>query len=1085
MSSIIDRLERGAALHPDKGLYSFLDVTGRERESYTYLTFHERTRHLAQHLNRQKGLRRGDRVLLVYPPGLELIAAFVACARIGVIPVPVYPPTPMSFESALVKLGFVAADCQASAALTTRGFHRSYRLLLAKRRITSLWLSTPQLPALRWITTDDARGVASEGFCNDPDPVLLLQYTSGSTNDPKGVVVTHDNVLHNCASAVDFVPTFVSWLPQYHDMGLIGYYLYPFITGGTAYGFSPLDFLRRPALWLETISRVRASHTGAPNFGYAYCLREDKLPIEALVGLDLSSLRVMMNAAEPVRPETHARFLDRFSPCGLSREALSAAYGLAENTIAVTQHGRTSVTVNKKLLQQRRLHFEEPHPRNNNQLSLMSCGRPLDGVEVLIVDPDTRCTLGEHRIGEIWTSGRSTCAGYWNRPELNAEVFDAVRADDPERRRGHLRTGDLGFFHEGELYVCGRIKDVIIVRGVNYYPQDIEAIVEASSSKIRAGRTAAFDAGEDGQSLVVLIEVRSPDDLPDPVAIARAIRTQYYVEPHAIVFVPHGEIPKTTSGKLSRRSARHGWQNGTLRVIACHIGDRDREPAGEQSAMRQRFRYIVELYNLTGDEPYSFAEIGIDSLTMVELLADIKELLVEHGAGSLVDEVDVRLLQGLTIAEFFALLDRFEEGSDDPIAELRRLLQRVAQERLSFETESMRADAALAIAPRTRLAGGDAALTDVLLTGATGFFGPFLLSSLLRETPFTFHVLTRAPDAGSGMDRIRAALRGARLLTPSLAGELTRRVRVVPGDLTRPDFGLHGGPWAALTERVQAVFHSGAHVNYVRSYDALKPDNVDGTRELIRFAFTGAPKEFHFVSSTFIYGWTAKALLLETDNNAAMENLDFGYAQSKWVAEQMLFAAEERGLKVRIYRPSLISASKDGVGSKDDIGIRLLAFMITHGVAVDASNQISFLPVDVAAHNIATLFNQRDLLGTAFHVTVDEYYNMADVAREITRAHGYPFTYYPIPEFVAEMNRRSTRDDPIYPLLDFFNRSHPKIAAMSHKRYNNDAYRRARDRSGAGLKDPPLSATVAYLMAFVLREGLIPPSPHTTRRNAT
>jgi len=275
MRSIIDALEHGAAEHPDKCLYSFLDVAGRATDSYTYLGFHQRTRHLAQQLREEKALRRGDRVLLVYPPGLELIVALVACARIGVIPVPVYPPTPMNFEAALVKLGFVAADCQATAALTTRGFHRSYRLLLAKRRITSLWLRTPQLPALDWITTDDARGVASSGFVDDPDPVLLLQYTSGSTSDPKGVVVSHDNVLHNCAAALDFVPTFVSWLPQYHDMGLIGYYLYPFITGGTAYGFSPLDFLKRPVLWLETISRVGASHTAAPNFGYAYCLRED------------------------------------------------------------------------------------------------------------------------------------------------------------------------------------------------------------------------------------------------------------------------------------------------------------------------------------------------------------------------------------------------------------------------------------------------------------------------------------------------------------------------------------------------------------------------------------------------------------------------------------------------------------------------------------------------------------------------------------------------------------------------------------------------------------------------------------------
>jgi thioester reductase-like protein len=396
----------------------------------------------------------------------------------------------------------------------------------------------------------------------------------------------------------------------------------------------------------------------------------------------------------------------------------------------------------------------------------------------------------------------------------------------------------------------------------------------------------------------------------------------------------------------------------------------------------------------------------------------------------------------------------------------------------------MRADAELP-PPLGSRAGPKAPLTDVLLTGATGFLGPFLLTSLLEQTPFTLHVLIRATDPAHGRDRIRAALVRSRLWTKHLDDALERRVRVVCGDLTRRDLGLGAEPWRTLAQQVQAIFHNGALVNYVRSYDALKTHNVDGTRELIRFAFAGAPKELHFVSSTFVHGWTSKNVLFELDNNDVMEHLDFGYSQSKWVAEQLVFAAGRRGLAVRVYRPSLISASADGVGSKDDIGVRLLAFMIRHGVAVDAHNQVSFLPVDVAAHNLATLFARRDLTATTFHVTVDAYYNMADVTREITRSHGYGFTYLAIPEFVAEMNRRSTRDDPIYPLLDFFNRSHTKIAGMAAKRYDNEAYRGARDSSPAARRDPSLSATVDYLMAFLLREGLIPSRPEVGSYGST
>jgi len=1075
MDTIVDALEHWAAVHPDKCLFSFLDIDGRERDTYTYLAFSERTRHLAQHLCLQKGLRRGDRVLLVYPPGLELIAAFLACVRIGVIPVPVYPPTPMNFESGLAKLTYIARDCEAKAALTTRGFFSSYHLLLARRRISALWTTSPALPSLDWITTDDARGVASEGFGNDPGEILFLQYTSGSTSDPKGVVVSHANVIHNCGSTIDHAIVGVSWLPQYHDMGLIGYYLFPIIVGGTTYGFSPLDFLKRPALWIQTLSRLRATYTSAPNFGYEYCLREDKLPDSDLADVDLSSVRVMMNASEPVRADTFSGFFDRFAPRGLRPQAHVVAYGLAENTLAVSHHGKHILTVNKKLLQQRKLHIENNAPRNNNQMRIVSCGRPLQGIVVRIVDPESRAALGDDRIGEIWLAGASRCQGYWRRPELSRQVFGGVLASDPDDTRVYLRTGDLGFRHEGELYVCGRIKDLIIIRGVNYYPQDIETIVEASSHKIRTGCVVAFDAGEDGESLVVLAEVKRAKDLPNPVEIARAIRTQYYVEPHTIAFVPHKAIPKTTSGKLSRNRARELWLNGELEIIARYGGVRGHEVACDPSGLKERFQYIVELYNLTGREEYTFAEIGIDSLTMVEILEDIKTLLEEHGAGELVNEVDVRLLQRLTIAEFFSLVDQFEKASDEPIAALRVVLRRIQSEHASYEEDCMRSDAELPVMNRVELQAADEPVSHVLVTGATGFFGPFLLNSLLRETSHTFHVLTRATDPIHGMDRVRASLRRSRLLTPALENLLEQRVRIVCGDLARHNLGLKAEQWKHLSAQIQAVCHNAAAVNYVLGYDALRPHNVDGTRELLRFAATGCLKEFHLVSSTFIFGWTVKDVLFEHDNNPEMANLDFGYAQSKWVAEQLVFAAKKQGLKIRVYRPSLISASTGAVGSRDDIFVRMLAFILKHGIAVDALNQISLLPADIVADNIVALFKQTNAEPTTFHVTVDDYYNMVDVAEILSRDYGYTFTYLAIPEFVAEMNRRSTKDDPIYPLLDFFSRSHPKLTAMQHKRYDNRDYRAARSRATSARPDPPLTETLAHLMKFMLREGIIPP----------
>jgi thioester reductase-like protein len=334
------------------------------------------------------------------------------------------------------------------------------------------------------------------------------------------------------------------------------------------------------------------------------------------------------------------------------------------------------------------------------------------------------------------------------------------------------------------------------------------------------------------------------------------------------------------------------------------------------------------------------------------------------------------------------------------------------------------------------------------------------------------------------MDRIRTSFRLARVWTETLDEQLQKRVRVVCGDIARPNLGLDADAWEVLASRTQAVCHNAAMVDYVRNYQVLRPHNVQGTRELLRFCFAGTKKEFHLVSSTFIFGWTAKETLWEADNNQEMANLDFGYSQSKWVAEQLALAAEKQGIKIRIYRPSLISASTAGVGSSDDIAIRLLAFMINNGVAVNARNQISFLPADVTADNIVAIFKQRATTARTFHVTADCAYNMIDITRLLTSEYGYRFTYHDIPDFVAKMNRLCTKSDPLYPLLDFFNWSHPRISAMQHKRYDNSAYREARRQAGAIHGDPPLSKTLSYVMAYMTRERLIKP-PNARERECT
>ncbi len=1072
METLIDYLQMWEARKPDQTLFRFVDVEGRELEHYTYRSFAERTRELAAYLSREAGLRPGDRALLCYPPGLEMVAAFYACARIGVIAVPVSPPLPMAFDAGLAKLSFIARDCQAKAVLSTKQYEYDFRLMLGQHDDGLPWFDgrSPELP---WFATDGAQDFGGAPVPETPGEILFLQYTSGSTSDPKGVVVSHANVIANSSAFAGEELLAASWLPQHHDMGLISAYLFVPVLGGTTHAMSPIDFLARPSAWLRLISDVRATHSPAPNFALEYCLREDKLPASELDGLDLSSLDCVVVGAEPLRAKTFARFRERFAPCGLRPEALTGAFGMAENTLGVSIRGRQIVALNKRALEQNFARVEKALPENNNQAPVVSCGKPAEGNVVRIVDPETRQALGEGRVGEIWVDGPSKGGGYWNRPELTAETFGARLAGDDGR--GYLRTGDLGFLYEGELFVCGRSKDLIIVRGVNCYPSDIEAIVERSAGQIRNGCVAAFAVereDRDGQeSLVVVAEVRDEHNLPDGKALARAIRRHGHIDPHTIVFAPPRSIPKTTSGKIRRSQTRKLWLDGELPTFASYTHRQAPEAPGAAAGPLGRFRNLMESYDLTGQEDCSFADLGIDSLSLAQLRADLQALLEEHGARELADEVNTRLLQRLTVAEFFGLVRQFGEESGQPLDALRRALAQIAEEYEAYETTKMRADAQLPLPALPPAFSGET--TDILLTGATGFLGPFLLSSLLRQTSHTIHALIRATDAAHGLDRITASLRRAQLWSPALEAEVRARVRVVCGDLAEPHLGIGEAGFQRLAESVHAIVHNGALVNYVRTYDALRPANVAGTWELLRLAMTAHRKDFHLVSSTFIYGWSTLPVVGEWDANEAMSGLDFGYSQTKWVAEQLVLSAQRQGLDVRIYRPSLISPTSAGFGSSEDILVRLTAFMIEHGVAVSALNQISLLPADLIADHVVELMGLPAEAGAVFNMTADDYYNLVDVTRILSERHGYHFDYHDIGSFTQEIGRRCGPRDPLYPLADFLIRSAGKIAAMRDKRYDNARYRQARAGAKVRLREPALTDTVDDLVRFLRSEGLI------------
>ncbi len=1071
MKYIFNRIDHQTNKTPDQLLYAFLDTKGNITQQYTYTTFMQRVDVIASNLSRRK-LQKNDRILLAYPPGLEMLCAFFACAKIGLIPVPVYPPTAHGFQSAIYKTTYIAKDCEAHTILTSREYYWSFKLNMTRNALSKFSFKKQHLSSLDWVITDDFRQLYE--FKEDFTDILFLQYTSGSTNHPKGVKVTHKNILHNCEAVLDFSPIGVSWLPQYHDMGLIGYYLFIILKGGTTYGFSPMDFIQRPALWLETLTKYQATASSAPNFAYEYCLRPDKIPDTLYPNLDLSSLKMLMTAAEPVNTEVYRRFLQKFKTYGLKPDSFYSAFGLAEFTLAVSSHGRKTLDIDKNKLSVNQLKIiKNKNSDNKNSIkSVMSCGKALADTIVKIVDKDKHTEVEEGGIGEIWLNGKSKCAGYWNKPDLTQQMFEASMINSNIEHNNFLRTGDLGFIHKGELYVCGRVKDMIIIRGLNFYPQDIERIVEATSKEIRKGCVAAFSIEDEGEKLVVVAEVKSSKAIPDAVEITTAIRQFLNIETHEIIFIPPRSIPKTSSGKIARHQAKAAWLNGQLKPLYRFSIP---EIAMQESDTNSPFAALKIQYGLQGNELSSLSEIGIGSLDLAVLLHDIKALLKENNAEKLAQKIDLRLLQEISVSELFDLAEQFKNASPLAAIALQKKINHLQQEHKTLEQQSILSDIHLNFNPITLITNQSIPpkTNNILLTGGTGFFGPFLLKSLLEQTDENIYILIRAKNNTHAKERLYEALKTTGYISDNLIHNFKKRVIPICGDLAKIQLGLDKKTWYFLTNHIKTIYHNGAIVNYLFNYDKMRDVNVSGTNEMLRFAYEGHPKIFNHISTTFIFGWAVKDILYESDTNQDLDLLDFGYSQTKWVSEQIVKDAIRQGFQGRIFRPALISPSVKGGGNNFDISIRLFAHMINYGMGIDALNQVSLLPADIAANNIIAIANLNDTLNKNFHVTRDQYANMSDITRIITELTGQSFEYYTIPDFVDELLKNCSKDDLLFPLLDFFTRSVDKISNMEFKRYDSSNYQTARDRSAHHLPDPSLHDTIKGMLLFMERKGII------------
>lgn len=631
-STFLDVLQHRALSQPQQVAFTFLEDGETESAQITYAELASRARCIAGCLQ-VHGIQPGDRALLLYPSSLEFIAAFLGCLYAGVIAVPTY--TPQS-KRHLPRLQAISMDAKASIVLADSQ-------ILAERNRKFAY--PPELEVVLWAATDTDQWPESSLITEVTSETLaLLQYTSGSTSRPKGVMVSHGNILHNQkliekAFEHSSQTVYAGWLPLFHDMGLISNVLQPIYLGIPCVLMPPVAFLQSPVRWLKAISKYGATTSGGPNFAYDLCVQ--KVSEAQKSELDLSSWSIAFNGAEPVRRHTLTKFATAFAQCGFRPESFNPCYGMAEATLIVSGSNKSAApvvrSVNKSALTVGQVKLEE----SSAAQVFVSNGQPVPDLQVVIVHPVNLTPCEPDQVGEIWVSGSSVTQGYWQRPMETEQTFHAYLQD---RAMGpFLRTGDLGFLHDGELFFTGRFKDLIIIRGRNYYPQDIEFTVENSHRAVRPNCSAAFSIEMDETELLVVVAEVDRHNVNHPEVIA-AIRTevanQHELSVYAVILLKTGSIPKTSSGKIQRHACHHQFLEKKLLVVAdfyfkmpaasqemsqslatpIAVGDAD----SIQHWIERWLIVELKLPATTIVPNKTFAEYGLDSVSAAELVVALE-----------------------------------------------------------------------------------------------------------------------------------------------------------------------------------------------------------------------------------------------------------------------------------------------------------------------------------------------------------------------------------------------------------------------------------------------------------------------------
>ena len=905
-NNLAEVLTYWAEVQPESRVYTMLDSNGAEDSYIIYKDMYSKAIDIAQHLL-SKGLRSHNAILL-YPPGIEFIVAFFGCLYAGVVPAPIHMPKRNRSNK---RIADIVVATEASAVLLPAEYQQTCQDILNKEE------NWPK--DLIYVTTDVTNEATNSQKLPLPEidgsAIAFLQFTSGSTSLPKGVMITHTNCLNNLEMIVtmshaDANSTSVSWLPHYHDLGLVAHLLHSLYSGGHCVLFAPAAFASQPIQWLNAITKYRAAYTGAPNFAYQLCV--DKISPSDQKSIDLSSLRMAINAAEPINPQTIWDFCEKFAENGFKPHMFLPAYGMAEATVYISS-GYVDRNPVFKAVDWTKLgqdNIAQVTTDSTKEKVFVGCGHPWLDQKICIVDPERNCVLPANYVGEIWTTGSNVMAGYYNNSEATAKTLVSL----PDDERIYLRTGDLGFIDEnGELYITGRIKDLLIVNGVNYYPQDIEICVEQAHADIRSSCVAAFSVpGKAGEELVIFAELTKAgvinmrrsaylEELAE--AICLALGENFEIPLGQLVFLGHMRIPKTSSGKIRRQQCKQELLQGNIDALAIWPKEESTtQSKGDVSMLNiektferitsmgpvhlkvfsSLIRILTNKYQVRMadfDVEKSIFFYGIDSLKIIEIHSTLE------------GELDCQIpTEAFFYANtFLGMIDDIARAISSDDGQKVRLTH---SQPLNIEIED-----ALEYLLRNRdnkvSVSQSRPTKTCLLTGASGFVGTYFLKEILDTSNFNIACLVRAANEEAGLQRIKKT---ARKFDVKLQKGWENRVQIIIGDMSKKRFGLDDEHYEELAQSIDSVYHVAAVDNFYLPYDIIKNTNVVGTIEVADFALAGKVKPLYNVSSC------AASLLENCADRPIPIGLVNGYAQTKYVTEQIVLRLAEQGYPWVNYR---------------------------------------------------------------------------------------------------------------------------------------------------------------------------------------